>query len=119
MEFDRYSYRYIEDSVRNGTLEDLEKHAVGPPIGTLRQVGSTIQPSRSSRTKFTSDDDRILVNWVVGIEQSGGATSGNEIYKQLEAKVSKSPTSYLQGGILMFLHDRILATLGSRGEIVG
>ncbi|KAI4200023.1 MAG: hypothetical protein LQ346_002454 [Caloplaca aetnensis] len=81
-----YSYRYIEDSVRNGTLEDLEKHAVGPPIGTLRQVGSTIQPSRSSRTKFTSDDDRILVNWVVGIEQSGGATSGNEIYKQLEAK---------------------------------
>ncbi|KAL8762086.1 MAG: hypothetical protein Q9184_001858 [Pyrenodesmia sp. 2 TL-2023] len=81
-----YSYTYIEASVRNGMLEDLEKHAVGPPVGTLRQVGSTIQPPKSSRTKFTSDDDHVLVNWVVGIEQSGGATSGNEIYKQLEAK---------------------------------
>ncbi|KAL8905048.1 MAG: hypothetical protein Q9207_002863 [Kuettlingeria erythrocarpa] len=86
MELDRYSYTYIENSVRNGTLEDLEKHAAGPPIGTLRQVGSTIQLPKSSRTKFTSDDDRILVNWVVGMEQSGGATSGNKIYKQLEAK---------------------------------
>ncbi|KAL8930729.1 MAG: hypothetical protein Q9208_000270 [Pyrenodesmia sp. 3 TL-2023] len=81
-----YSYTYIEASVRNGVLEDLEKHAVGPATGTLRQIGSTIHPSKSSRTKFTPDDDRILINWVARIEQNGGATSGNEIYKQLEAK---------------------------------
>ncbi|KAL8834258.1 MAG: hypothetical protein Q9170_003845 [Blastenia crenularia] len=81
-----YSYQYIEYSVRNGKLEDLSEHAIGPPTGTLRTVGSTIQPQKSGRTKFTPEDDRILVNWVHGFEQSGGATSGNEIYKQLEAK---------------------------------
>ncbi|KAL8736682.1 MAG: hypothetical protein Q9166_000048 [cf. Caloplaca sp. 2 TL-2023] len=81
-----YSYRYIEDSVRNSALEDLEKHAVGPPVGTLRPVGSIIQPAKSARTKFTSEDDHALVTWVVGFEQRGGASSGNEIYKQLEAQ---------------------------------
>ncbi|KAI4120043.1 MAG: hypothetical protein LQ338_007201 [Usnochroma carphineum] len=81
-----YSYKYIEVSVRNGALEDLENHAVGGPIGTLRTLGSTIQPPKSGRTKFTPEDDRILVNWVTGIERTGGATSGNEIYKQLETK---------------------------------
>ncbi|KAL8786656.1 MAG: hypothetical protein Q9213_002685 [Squamulea squamosa] len=81
-----YSYRYIEESVRNGALEDLEQYAVGPPVGTIRAIGSVIQPAKSGRTKFTSDDDHQLVNWVNWIEQRGGATSGNEIYKQLEAK---------------------------------
>ncbi|KAL9598498.1 MAG: hypothetical protein Q9219_004471 [cf. Caloplaca sp. 3 TL-2023] len=81
-----YSYRYIELSVRNQTLEDLAEHAVGPPTGTLRTVGSTVQPPKSARTKFTPEDDRTLVKWVHAFEQSGGATSGNEIYKQLESK---------------------------------
>ncbi|KAL8850765.1 MAG: hypothetical protein Q9221_004333 [Calogaya cf. arnoldii] len=81
-----YSYQYIEDSVRNGALEDLEKHAVGLPVGTIRAVGSVIQPAKSSRTKFTAQDDQQLVSWVRTFEQRGGATSGNEIYKQLEAK---------------------------------
>ncbi|KAL8722290.1 MAG: hypothetical protein Q9225_001195 [Loekoesia sp. 1 TL-2023] len=85
----QYSYQYIEFSVRYGALEDLERHAVGPPIGTVRTVGSTLQPPKSARTKFTPEDDRVLVNWVHGIEQGGGATSGNEIYKQLEAKVRR------------------------------
>lgn len=88
-------------------------------MGTLRQIGSTVHPSKSSRTKFTTEDDHVLVNWVVGIEQSGGATSGNQIYKQLEAQVLKGPMSQLQRGILIFLRDRILAIPGSHGEIVG
>ncbi|KAL8978606.1 MAG: hypothetical protein Q9177_006362, partial [Variospora cf. flavescens] len=79
-----YSYQYIENSVRNGALEELETHAVGPPAGSLRTVGSTVQPPRSSRTKFTDEDDRFLANWVISFEQRGGATAGNEIYKQLE-----------------------------------
>ncbi|KAL8696518.1 MAG: hypothetical protein Q9201_007624, partial [Fulgogasparrea decipioides] len=86
---DTYSYQFIEFSVRNGTLEDLKQHAVGPPAGAIRTAGSTIQPSKSSRTKFTDEDDRLLANWIVGTERSGGATSGNEIYKQLEAKNSR------------------------------
>lgn len=75
--------------MRNGALEDLETHAVGPPSGSHRTVGSIIQPPKSSRTKFTDEDDRFLVNWVVSFEQRGGATAGNEIYKQLEAKVTE------------------------------
>ncbi|KAL9000670.1 MAG: hypothetical protein Q9169_000706 [Polycauliona sp. 2 TL-2023] len=82
----RVSLQYIEESVRNGALEDLEKYAVGPPVGTIRAVGSIIQPAKSGRTKFTAEDDRQLVNWVRAFEKRGGATSGNEIYKQLESK---------------------------------
>ncbi|KAL9029435.1 MAG: hypothetical protein Q9196_002329, partial [Gyalolechia fulgens] len=81
-----YSYQYIEFSTRNGVLEDLEKHAVGPSPGSIRTAGSTIQPPKSGRTKFTAEDDQVLINWVHHVEQNGGATSGNEIYKQLEAK---------------------------------
>ncbi|KAI4168479.1 MAG: hypothetical protein LQ343_006366 [Gyalolechia ehrenbergii] len=67
-------------------FDDLEKHAVGPSTGTVRTAGSTIQPPKSARTKFIPEDDQVLINWVHQIEQNGGATSGNEIYKQLEAK---------------------------------
>ncbi|KAL8971174.1 MAG: hypothetical protein Q9183_001172 [Haloplaca sp. 2 TL-2023] len=81
-----FSYRYIETSVRNGVLEDLDQHAVGPPEGTVREAGSTIQPSKSGRTQFTEEDDRMLVKWVLDMERNGGSTRGNEIYKQLEAK---------------------------------
>ncbi|KAL8686501.1 MAG: hypothetical protein Q9218_007061, partial [Villophora microphyllina] len=86
---DTYSYRYIELSVRNGQLEELEEHAVGPPTGTIRSPGSTHHPSKGSRTKFTDEDDRILVGWVTAAERSGGQTGGNEIYKQLETKNSR------------------------------
>ncbi|CAL8578975.1 hypothetical protein XPA_004739 [Xanthoria parietina] len=82
----RFSFQYIENSVRNGALEDLENYAVGPPVGTIRAVGSRSQPVKSGRTKFTAQDDHELLNWVRTFEQRGGATSGNEIYKQLEAK---------------------------------
>ncbi|KAL8812233.1 MAG: hypothetical protein Q9200_001174 [Gallowayella weberi] len=81
-----YSYKYIEDSVRSGALQDLDRYLAGPPIGTIRTVGSTIQPAKAGRTQYTTEDDRALVNWVVGVEQRGGATNGNEIYKQLEAQ---------------------------------
>lgn len=82
--------------MRNGALEDLEKYAVGPPVGTVRAVGSVTQPAKSGRTKFTAQDDHQLVNWVRTFEQRGGATSGNEIYKQLEAKVWKSHHKILE-----------------------
>lgn len=85
---DSYSYTFIEASIRHGTVAKLEDHMVGPPEGTIRSVGSTIQPAKSTRIKFTEEDDRILWNWVNGNPQKGGGTDGNEIYKQLEAMVS-------------------------------
>lgn len=114
-----YSYRYVEFSVRNGILEDLDEHAVGPSIGTARIAGSTLQPPRSVRTKFTAEDDRALINWVHQIERDGGATSGNEIYKQLEAKVRMELLVIMFGGRLIYSYCRILGIHGSHGEIAG
>lgn len=61
---------------------------MGPPVGTVRSVGSISRPTKTLRTKFTEEDDRILWNWVHEYKQKGGKTDGNEIYKQLEATVS-------------------------------
>lgn len=82
-----YSYKYIELSLRNGRLEDLSNHAAGPPAGTVRSVGSVVQPARSTRQKYSAEDDRILVEWVKTHPQSRGGTEGAEIYKALEEKV--------------------------------
>lgn len=82
-----HSYRYIENSVRNGILEDLDDHRVGHAEGRVRSVGSIIQPPKGTRNKYTQDDDRILWDWVHETPQKGGGTDGNEIYKQLETKV--------------------------------
>lgn len=86
-----YSYTYIEKSIRNGTLENLEDHVVGPPVGTVRSIGSISHPAKTQRTKFTEGDDRILWNWVHEYQQKGGRTDGNDIYKQLEATNSRHP----------------------------
>lgn len=83
----RHSYTFIEKSVRNGVLEDLDDHKVGPPEGNIRSIGSVVQPAKGTRNRYTEADDRILINWVNDNPQKGGGTDGNEIYKQLERKV--------------------------------
>ena len=84
----RHSYTFIEKSLRSGSLENLEDHVVGPRAGTVRSIGSTTQPAKGSRNRFTQDDDRILWHWVQNNPQKYGGTDGNEIYKQLEAQVT-------------------------------
>ena len=69
-------------------LEDLEDHIVGPPLGSVRSIGSITHPAKTTRNKFTEEDDRLLLQWVYSHPQKGGGTDGNEIYKQLEAQVS-------------------------------
>lgn len=83
----RHSYTFIEKSIRNGLLEDLDDHKVGPPEGNIRSIGSVVQPAKGTRNKYTNEDDRILWSWVNDNPQKGGGTDGNEIYKQLEIKV--------------------------------
>ncbi|MCJ1309809.1 hypothetical protein MMC25_003470 [Agyrium rufum] len=85
------SYRYIDLSIKNGALEDLDDHAIGPPEGTPRAIGSVIQPSKSGRTPFTAEDDRILMEWIAPIVATRGMASGNEIYKQLGTKYQQHP----------------------------
>ena len=84
----RHSYKYIELSVRHGVLENLEDHIVGPPEGTVRSIGSVVRPAKTTRNKYTQEDERILWDWVQTNPQKFGGTDGNEIYKQLETIVS-------------------------------
>lgn len=86
-----HSYTFIEKSLRNGILEDLDDHRVGPPEGHIRSIGSVVQPAKVTRNKYTEEDDRILWNWVNDNPQKGGGTDGNEIYKQLEKKYPQHP----------------------------
>ena len=110
-----HSYTFIEKSLRNGDLEDLEDHRVGASEGTVRSVGSIVQPAKGTRNKYTEADDRILWGWVQENPQKGGGTDGNEIYKQLETKVRESIPIHRYTLITEVLFS-IPNTLGNPGE---
>ena len=81
------SWTFIEKSVKNGKLEDIENHRAGPVGQSVRDVGSSI-PARKGRTPFTAEDDRVLLEWCKRGERAGISLKGNQLYMQLEAKVS-------------------------------
>lgn len=82
-----YSWRYIDESIKRGALQDLESHRAGPPVGQIRRVGSSM-PGRSGRVPFSAEDDRILLDWVSEGARQGASLKGNKLYEQLEALVS-------------------------------
>lgn len=90
-----YSYQWIEFSVKNGQLENKDDYEIGPPPGTSRKAGSA-QQTKASRTNFSFKDDLILIKWVRSAECKGQATSGNEVYKDLERCVSNPATASYQ-----------------------
>lgn len=85
------SYEFIEKSIQNGTIANPDDHLAGPPVGATREVGSISRPTKGSRAAYTAEEDRILYKWVRDHEKQGGSVSGNELYKQLEAKVRIVP----------------------------
>jgi hypothetical protein len=82
------SYEFVEKSIQEGRIRDPEDHRAGPPLGEAREPGSINRPAKGGRAAYTPEEDRILYKWVRDCEATGGSASGNEIYKQLEAKVS-------------------------------
>jgi len=84
------SWHWIDQSVKKGELEDIELYRAGPAESTVREVGSA-QPIKKGRTPFTAEDDRILRDWCIKAERKGVSMKGNELYKQLEAKVALHP----------------------------
>ena len=81
-----YSYKWIDNSIKNGALEDLDAYLAGPPAGAPRAVGSVVRPAKHMRNGYTAEDDRVLSEWVQAQAQKGAAIAGNETYKQLEAQ---------------------------------
>jgi len=79
------SWTWVEQSLKNGTLEDIEDHRAGPVHAPVRELGST-QPTKKTRTKFSPEDDKILMEWVIRAEQRGSSILGQTIYQQLAQK---------------------------------
>ncbi|CZR52419.1 uncharacterized protein PAC_02296 [Phialocephala subalpina] len=80
---DSISWTFIESSIKKGDLEDIENHRAGPATRVVRQVGSAA-PTRQGRTKFTAEDDRILMKWCAKAERQGKSLKGNDLYQDLE-----------------------------------
>lgn len=90
---------------------------MGPAEGTVRTIGSVVQPAKGTRNKFTDGDDQILWEWVREHPQKGGGTDGNEIYKELETKVRRVHSHLSLIYRVECLHSTH-NTLGSHGGIV-
>ncbi|KAF1912102.1 hypothetical protein BDU57DRAFT_78918 [Ampelomyces quisqualis] len=100
------SYQFIEKSIREGQLRDPKDHPAGPPIGEAREPGALHRPTKSGRAAYTAEEDKILYKWVRECEANGGQASGNEIYKQLEAKYPRHTWSSWRDRYLKQLRGR-------------
>ncbi|KAG4438097.1 hypothetical protein IFR05_006418 [Cadophora sp. M221] len=79
------SWTWIQQSIKNGRLENIEDHRAGPTHAQIREVGSG-QPTKKTRTPFSAEDDRILMEWVTRAERKGLPIMGNALYQQLAEK---------------------------------
>jgi hypothetical protein len=79
-----YSWRFIEDSVNNGIIQLKDRYLIGRHHDEPRPVGSG-QLSRSTRTKFSAEDDAKIAKWALDhpTEQKG-----NRIWQEYERIVS-------------------------------
>ncbi|KAF9770650.1 hypothetical protein IL306_011764 [Fusarium sp. DS 682] len=75
-----YSWKFIEDSVKNGYIQIKDKYLIGRHPDEPRLVGSR-QPSKSTRTKFTPEDDAKLARWALKHPTEQG---GNKIWYDYE-----------------------------------
>ncbi|CAG7564965.1 unnamed protein product [Fusarium equiseti] len=73
-----YSWQFIDDSVKNGIIQLKDRYLIGPPPNAPRPVGSG-QPTKSTRTPFTPEDDARIARWVL---QHPTDQKGNEIWKE-------------------------------------
>ncbi|KAL2012190.1 hypothetical protein VTN00DRAFT_4908 [Thermoascus crustaceus] len=83
---DTYSYQWVEKSIENGRLENLELYRAGRSSGTTRPVGASGVPTRRTKVPYTLEDDQILWDWLQPYEKQGAAVMGNKIYEMLEEK---------------------------------
>ncbi|KAK1989093.1 Rap1 Myb domain-containing protein [Colletotrichum cereale] len=80
-------WKFIQDSVDNGAVQETDKYLIRQSPIASRPVGSSRSPALSAppkgtRTPFNAADDAILAKWV--LSQPLNKRSGNEVYKKLE-----------------------------------
>ena len=74
------SYKWLEESIRLGELQDPEKYRIAVPSRT--QGGRTFR-----RTEFSKKDDQILLEAVGKATEMGLALSGNKLYDDIASQV--------------------------------
>ncbi|PBP20963.1 hypothetical protein BUE80_DR008224 [Diplocarpon rosae] len=79
------SWKWIDASVKKGSLEDFEEYRAGPAELRDQPVGSG-QPTRSGRVPFSQTDDKILMAYCTRAEQNGASMGGNQIYREFAHK---------------------------------
>jgi Rap1 Myb domain len=70
------SWKYIENSIKQGSLCNIEEHRIGH-ANVPRPSGSTTL-TKGVRNPFTDQDDQTLIQWVEREEKAGGHISGNQ-----------------------------------------
>ncbi|CAG7922056.1 unnamed protein product [Penicillium olsonii] len=88
---DTYSYQYVELSIAKGKLEDLEDHRAGP--SAPRPMGASNIPTKSKRSIFTLEEDRIVYDWIQHFGKTPGAPiKGVKLYQDLSELVTYNLT---------------------------
>ncbi|KAF2825368.1 hypothetical protein CC86DRAFT_371062 [Ophiobolus disseminans] len=100
------SYEFVDKSIKEGRLRDPQDHRAGPQLGEAREPGAINRPVKGGRAPYTADEDIILYIWVRDCVANGGSASGNEIYKQLEAKHPRHTWQSWRDRYLKQLRDR-------------
>jgi hypothetical protein len=80
------SWRFIEQSVKNGCLEDPDAYKISPTAPTAR--ASVVNKPKGIRVPFSTADDELLRAWVARPESQAAGTNCNAIFRELEAQVS-------------------------------
>jgi len=78
------SYKWIEESIRQGQLQDPEDHRIA---SVKTNGGRTFK-----RNEFSVKDDQILMDAVLKATETGLGLSGNKLYDDI-AKAVPSPIS--------------------------
>ncbi|PYH45093.1 putative transcription factor Rap1 [Aspergillus saccharolyticus JOP 1030-1] len=82
---DTYSFKFVEDSLREGRMQNLEPYRAGP--SEARPVGASYIPTRNHKVPYTIADDQVLWDWVQQYERDPTASiAGNKIYQELATK---------------------------------
>ncbi|KAJ5923262.1 hypothetical protein N7454_008507 [Penicillium verhagenii] len=103
--FHSVSYQFVERSVENGKIEDIEPYRIGPSDN--RPVGAAHIPKKSTRSDYTLKDDQTLFDHMLPLESDGNAPiCGNKIYKEIEDKFPQHTWQSWRARYLKFLRGR-------------
>lgn len=78
-----YSWKYVEDSVRNGIAQLKDRYLIGLHPDAPRPAGGG-GGAKSSRTPFTTKEDAQLAKWVLSHPTD---RTGNKIFMEYEKMV--------------------------------